>query len=112
MKRKTYTVHSRRVGDWWAIEVPGVPHVHTQARRLDQVEGTARDAIALLLDVPKSSFDVLVKPVLPKPLQRKVDQVRRLRRLADLSQRQATTASAYTVLDLASKGHLTVREIG
>jgi len=34
--------------------------VFTQARRLDRVEFMARDAIALLLDVPPDSFDVTV----------------------------------------------------
>lgn len=112
MRRKTYTVRSRRVGNWWAVDVLEVPRVHTQARRLDQVEGMARDAIALLLDVPKNSFDLSIEPVLPRPMQRKVDRVRQLRRKAASTQAQATAASAYTVFELASKAHLTVREIG
>lgn len=112
MKRKTYTAQCRRVGDWWAINVLDVPRVHTQARRLDQVETMARDAIALLLDVPEGSFDVVVKPILPRPLQVEVQRVRRLREKAVSVQREATSASADAVLDLAAKGHLSVRDIG
>ncbi len=112
MKRKTYTAQCRRVGGWWAISVPEVPRVHTQTRRLDQVESMARDAIALLLDVPENSFDVVVKPLLPRSLQVEVERVRRLREKADFVQREATAASAEAVLDLASRGHLTVRDIG
>ncbi len=112
MKRKTYAVQCRRVGEWWAINVPDVPRIHTQARRLDQVEGMARDAIALLLDIREDSFNVVVKPVLPRPLQVEVERVRRLREKADSIQHEATAASAEAVLNLASKGHLTVRDIG
>ncbi len=112
MKRKTYTALCRRVGDWWAISVPDVPRVHTQARRLDQVEDMARDAVALLLDLPEDSFDVVVEPVLPRSLQIEVERVRRLREKAEVVQREATAASADAVMDLASQAHLTVRDIG
>jgi predicted RNase H-like HicB family nuclease len=112
MRRKAYTAQCRRVGDWWAIDVPEVPRLHTQARRLDQVEGMARDAIALLLDVPDDSFDVVVQPVLPQRLKIEVERVRRLREEADAIQREATFASTKAVADLASKAHLTVRDIG
>src|SRR5690242_11280287 len=34
--KKTYTVLARRSGGWWAISVPELKGVHSQARRLDQ----------------------------------------------------------------------------
>jgi hypothetical protein len=105
-------VEARRVGDWWAIDVPEVPRIHTQARRLAQVEGMARDAIALLLDVPEDSFDVVVRPVLPERLKVDVERVRRLRDEAEAKQREATAASTKAVIDLSSKARLTVRDIG
>jgi len=61
----TYLVVCRRVGDWWAISVPELNGVHTQARRLDQVAATAREAIALLLDVNQTVVDVDVVPEPP-----------------------------------------------
>jgi len=112
MKRKKYTVRCTRVGDWWAITVPDVPRLHTQARRLDQVEVMARDAIALLLNVPEDSFDLVLEPELPRPLQLEVKRVRRMREKAESMQRQATKVSAVAVSDLASKANLTVRDIG
>ena len=60
-----YTATCRRVGDWWAISVPGIKGVHTQAKRLDQVDVMARDAIAVMLDVDPASFHVRVEPDVP-----------------------------------------------
>ena len=46
-----YRVRAVRSGGWWAITVPELPGVFSQARRLDQVETMAREAIALMLDI-------------------------------------------------------------
>ncbi|MEU3452396.1 hypothetical protein ABZ671_02140 [Micromonospora sp. NPDC006766] len=46
--------------------MPEIKGVFSQARRLDQVEGMAREAIALMLDVDPHSFDVDVQPDLPQ----------------------------------------------
>ncbi|MEU7570251.1 hypothetical protein [Micromonospora sp. NPDC049240] len=46
-----YTATCVRSGGWWAITVPEISGLFSQARRLDQVEGMAREAITLLLDV-------------------------------------------------------------
>ena len=78
MKRKTYTARCQRSGDWWAISVPDLRGVHTQARRLEKAEAMVRDAIALFLDVPSDSFDVRIEPVLPRDLQGKVGRARRV----------------------------------
>ncbi|WP_405105727.1 hypothetical protein OG559_19495 [Micromonospora sp. NBC_01405] len=34
-----------RSGNWWSISVPGLRGVHSQARRLDQVEDMAREYV-------------------------------------------------------------------
>ena len=81
MALTTYDLECVRSGDWWAVEVPQVPGVHTQARRLDQVSAMARDAIALMLDVPPDSFDVTLGGVHltpekePTPLEVQLRQV-------------------------------------
>ena len=62
---KTYRVVAERSGKWWAAHVPDVAGVHTQARRLEQVEAEAREAIALMLEVEPESFAVRVEPKLP-----------------------------------------------
>ncbi|SBT51113.1 type II toxin-antitoxin system HicB family antitoxin [Micromonospora auratinigra] len=57
----TYTASCVRSDGWWAISVPEVEGVFSQARRLDQVEAMAREAIALMLDVDPQSFDITVR---------------------------------------------------
>ncbi len=62
---RSYRVEVVRSGNWWAITVPELDGVFTQARRLDQVEARAREAIALLLDVAEGEIgqlDVVVTP--------------------------------------------------
>ena len=55
---KIIEVKASRSQGWWAIHanVPGAS-VWTQARRLDQVEATAREAISLALDTAQDSFE-------------------------------------------------------
>ncbi len=112
MKRKSYTARCRRSGDWWAISVPELRGVHTQARRLEKAEAMVRDAIALFLDVPSDSFDVRIEPVLPRDLQGKVGRARKVRGEAEVLQREAAIASAEVAADLVQTAHLTVRDAG
>ena len=112
MTRKTYTARCERAGDWWAISVPELRGVHTQARRLEGVEATVRDAIALFLNVRPDSFEIRIVPVLPRELQKKVGRVRKVRDEAEVLQRQATMASAEVAADLVERAHLTVRDAG
>lgn len=54
------TAKVERSGGWWAVEVPEVPGLYTQAERLDQVEAVVRDAAAVLTGQAEESFDVTV----------------------------------------------------
>jgi hypothetical protein len=92
--------------------VPELRGVQTQARRLDKVEATVRDAIALFLDVPQDSFDIRIETVLPRGLQQKVGRVRKVRNEVEVLQRQAATDSAEVAADLVRGAHLTVRDAG
>ncbi len=112
MKRETYTARCQRSGDWWAISVPELRGVHTQARRLEKAEAMVREAIALFLDVPSDSFDVRIEPVLPRDLQGKVGRARKVRGEAEVLQREAAIASAEVAADLVQTAHLTVRDAG
>ena len=112
LKRKTYTARCERAGDWWAISVPELQGVHTQARRLEKVDATVREAIALFLDVRPDSFEIRIEPVLPRELQKKVGRVRKVRGEAEVLQRQAATISAEVAADLVQRAHLTVRDAG
>lgn len=74
--RPTYTVNTERTDAWWAVTVSGLPGVFSQASRLDQVEGMAREAIALYLDASPDSFDVTVRQV-PEDTNQHVEAIGR-----------------------------------
>lgn len=102
-----YTAVCRRSGDWWAISVPELRGVHTQARRLDRVEAMARDAIALMLDVAPDSFAVEVRPEVP----REVARAQQAREKAKVAGQRATEALNTAAQSLISHGY-TVRDAG
>lgn len=113
--RRTYTAVARRSGGWWAIEILGGYEdgqgMWTQARTLDKVEYMARDALALIHEVPVDSFDVVVEPHIDEELQAEVTRARQLRGHAEVAQREAQEAMATAARDLATL-KLPVRDIG
>ena len=74
---KMFDVTASRSQGWWAIHanVPGAS-VWTQARRLDQVEATAREAIGLALDTAQDSFELNIAPVVPEGIRHEVELAR------------------------------------
>jgi predicted RNase H-like HicB family nuclease len=110
--KKTYSAKALRSGNWWAITISELKGVHSQARRLDQAEPMAREAISLFLDVPADSFDVRVEPSLPPDVQAEVERARSVRGQADELQREATSATTHAARQLVVGVHLTVREAG
>lgn len=107
-----YTAVCRRVGAWWAIDVPEIRGLHTQARRLDQVEDVTRDAIALLRQVPPRSFTVSIEPHIDEDADRSVaaatEAVERARQAAEEARRLQRSVAA----TLLKKYRLTVRDAG
>ncbi|MHB2023336.1 MAG: hypothetical protein ACYCO3_08410 [Mycobacteriales bacterium] len=112
MSRPSYAAVCRRIGDWWAIEVPQVRGVHTQTRRLDQVEGMTREAIALLLDVPADSFDVSVEPLLDPDVQATVSAATEASEKARGAAKDAGRLQREAARTLLAKYRLTVRDAG
>ena len=106
-----YTARARRSGSWWAIDVPELPGVYSQARRLVRVESMARDAIALFLDVDPATLDIRVETNLPSELRRDVDAVGRLRAEADRVQAESSGAMRHLTSELLGRG-LSVRDAG
>jgi predicted RNase H-like HicB family nuclease len=103
----TYTAICRRSGDWWAVTVPELKGVHTQAKRLNQVEAMVREAIALFLDAPADSFDITVKPEVPPATAAAI----KARREAADAEARANAATMAAVMELLERG-LTVRDAG
>ncbi len=56
--KRSYEVSVVRSGDWWAITVPTLDGVFSQARRLDQVDNHAREAIAMMLDIGEDEIEI------------------------------------------------------
>jgi len=61
----TYRAVAERSGDWWAISVPELPGVYTQAKTLGKGEVMAQEAIALMLDVPTRRVKVELEAKVP-----------------------------------------------
>jgi len=111
---KTYTVLAERdEAGWWAVRVLELPGVLTQARRLDQVEKFAREAIDLAVSVghaPKGKYAVENDPRGPG-LGDDLAAVRAVRMDAERLQTEAAERTRVIARRLAERG-LTVRDIG
>lgn len=107
----TYIVKAKRVGQWWALDVPKVD-VHTQVRRLDQAEAIAREAIALTLDVDEADVEVELVPVLSMALRRACERVGTTRRDAEKSAQAARDAAEEAARQLHEEGGLPLRDVG
>lgn len=79
----TYRVTARRAGDWWALEVPELPGVFSQTKRLDKADEQISEAIAVMLDVEPSEFSVRIEPVLPAAAQKALQQAIKARKDAE-----------------------------
>ncbi len=108
----TYPVTATRVGEWWALEaiVPQAS-VHSQTRRLDQVEVTAREAIALTVDKPADSFDVSITIEVPDELGGRIESATELTRLASDLQSLALQIKRSVAAELHAQGY-SVRDSG
>ncbi|MGH2381389.1 MAG: type II toxin-antitoxin system HicB family antitoxin [Candidatus Limnocylindria bacterium] len=102
--KPTYVVEIRRSGRWWAIDVPELRGVFSQARRLADVEPMARDAIAAVLDVSPRSFNVVLRPILGSRLESLVRDARERRIAAHETQIQAAERSAEALRSLQRSG--------
>jgi predicted RNase H-like HicB family nuclease len=110
MGRETYTATAVRDGGWWAIEVPALPGVFTQARRLDQAEAMVRDVVSLWLHVPGDSFDVGIEPMLG-PVADLVREAIVARQASEQAERQASASMLMAATTLVDSG-LTLRDTG
>lgn len=107
----TYTAIAQRSGPWWAIEVPELRGVFTQARNLDQAAAMARDAIALFLDAAPDSIAVELRVVAPPEVQSVVDEALMARYEAERARAAAASAMRRAVA-AAAKAGITSRDTG
>jgi predicted RNase H-like HicB family nuclease len=109
--KQVYTAVVEPDHGWWAIRVAELPGIFSQAKRLDKVEDMARDAIALLLDIPPASFEVIVRERLSPEAEEAVAEAVRARAEAAERQRLASEKVRAAVRALRDLG-LPQRDIG
>ena len=105
------TAKAERSGGWWAVEVPEVPGLYTQAKRLDQVEGMVRDAAALLTGRPEDSFEITIEPQVPEVVAVTLEHSHQLTDEAARLQREAAEEARRAARLMQAEG-MTVRDIG
>lgn len=108
----SYRVEAVRSGNWWSITVPELSGVFSQAKRLDQVERSAREAIAMMLDIDESEVGSLEVDVTPPATVIEV-----LKRLEDFvaTANEATDAAAAArreAAQLLRDEGLPIRDVG
>lgn len=106
----TYRAEVERDGRFWRVRVPDIDR-STQARSLSEAEAMVRDLIAIMTDVPQSSFDVDMKIILPEDVQIELDQSQVLREQAKQSQAEAARLARDAAHRLHTLG-LSLRDIG
>jgi predicted RNase H-like HicB family nuclease len=108
-----YKAIAVRSGRWWALAVPELEGVFSQARRLDQAEPIIREAIGLMLEVPDDSFDVAIEPQMESlgHLRMSIEDALRTRHTAEEAQEASSAAMHRAVRELRSSGY-TARDAG
>jgi predicted RNase H-like HicB family nuclease len=112
------TARARRSGSWWAIDVPEVDGVFTQAKRLDQVSEEVRDAVATMLDIAPADvevgdIDIVVGAATDsQALNDLVRQAKAFAEQAERAQREASAAMRIAVAALRTSAGLSVRDAG
>ena len=106
------TAKVTRSGEWWAVEVPEVPGVFTQAKRLEQVPEMVRDAVALMAEVDEGSVELDIEAHVSIPLDEQIMRAKALSQQARSASDQAAELRRQMVARLRHEEHLTVRDVG
>lgn len=101
------TAIAQRSGDWWAITVPEIDGIFTQAKRLDQIEGLVQEAASLL---GYQVQHVQVEPILSEQDEQLLEQLLTAKHEAITAQERASALARSTVATLRNQG-FTVRDV-
>lgn len=107
----TYRVDAYRDGKFWLVRVPEIDR-STQARHLREVDGMARDLIAIMQDVQPDSFalDIVVK--MSDEALTHIEESMRLRGEASAAQAAAAVEFRAAVREMVNVMGMTVRDVG
>ena len=101
------TARVTRSNGWWAIAVPEIHGLFTQAKRLDQVERMVLDAASLL---NKDISHVEVVPVLDEDAQIMLRELGETRAKAEALQKESSDMTKRAIRLFQAEG-LTLRDI-
>ena len=101
------TARVTRSNGWWAIYVPEIPGLFTQAKRLNQVERMVLDAASLL---NKDVSHVEVVPVLDEDAQIMLRELGETRAKAEALQKESSDMTKRAIRLFQAEG-LTLRDI-
>ena len=101
------TAKATREGGWWAVEVPEVPGLFTQAKRLDQIADLVADAAEML---GHADVEVTLDPQLEASDVALVESATSRRAALREAEVAAAAASREAVARLRSEG-LPVRDV-
>jgi predicted RNase H-like HicB family nuclease len=105
------TAQVERGESWWVVEVPELPGLFTQARRLDQVTEMVLDAASLLTGRPESDFEVSMEITLPGDVGARIECAHHYAETAQEAQAKASEMTREAARELAADG-LPLRDIG
>lgn len=97
----TYRATATRSGKWWAVEVHDLPPHHfgfTQGRDLEDAEFMAQDAVALMLDVPKSEVVIDLHVNEADEVIAEVERARARRKEAAVAEQATLVRAARTLV--------------
>ena len=110
--RPSYEVVVEREPGWWIIQIPAVKGAHSQARRLDDVERNAREAIAVMLDCEIDDFDVVIEIKQPAVVLNELAEARQLYAESEVAQQRAGELARKSIKHLTDDLGLTMRDAG
>jgi predicted RNase H-like HicB family nuclease len=110
--RPSYEVVVEREPGWWIIQIPEVKGAHSQARRLDDVERNAREAIAVTLDCGIDAFDVAIEIKRPAVVLNELAKARELYAESEAAQQRAGELARESIKHLTDDLGLTMRDAG
>lgn len=104
------TARAQRSGGWWAVDVPEVPGVFTQVRRLDQVADQVAAAVATMLE-DITAADVEVSLDAKTAFAQQVEQALLASEEAARAQARASGLMRQVVHGLRTEEALSVRDV-
>ena len=66
VSKKVFSVTAKPDDGYLFLQFPGHPNIFTQARYFDEIEIMAKDAIFLMLDIPKSEIELKLESPIPQ----------------------------------------------